>query len=198
MRRQGNKSLLRLFSWLTLFAVLLTGCGSSGGAAKSNIDVQSDAPSAGPNENARQELADTPALSAETLTVRFGDDGEPFMLYMEDNRTAEDIVRCVGTADWRLPIYHFDDYDGWESFQYYNIPSRYEITPAPVAVTSEKAGEVYFSEPNRIVLFYHDAEISGEYTLVGTFDATDEFVSAVENNPVLEGWGNKIVNISID
>lgn len=45
-------------------------------------------------------------------------------------------------------------------------------------------------------MFYHDAEISGEYTLVGKFDATDEFIQAVENNPVLEGWGNKIVIIS--
>lgn len=46
------------------------------------------------------------------------------------------------------------------------------------------------------MLFYHDGEISGEYTLVGHFDATEEFVAAVENNPVLEGWGNKIVSIS--
>ncbi|MCI9047248.1 MAG: hypothetical protein HFG71_08225 [Hungatella sp.] len=30
---------------------------------------------------------------------------------------------------------------------------------------------------------------------VGYFDATEEFVSAVEDNPVLEGWGNKIVVI---
>ncbi len=197
MRRQRNKRLLRFFSWLALFTALLTSCGSSGGASESNTGISSAAPSVGPNENAGQEPADTPAPSADTLTVRFGDGGDPFTLYMKDNETADDIVRCVGTADWRLPIYHFDDYDGWESFQYYDIPSRYEITPAPEAVTSEKAGEVYFSEPNRIVLFYHDAEISGDYTLVGTFDATDEFVAAVEENPVLEGWGNKIVNISI-
>ena len=31
---------------------------------------------------------------------------------------------------------------------------------------------------------------------VGTSDATDEFISAVENNPVLEGRGNKIIYIS--
>jgi hypothetical protein len=47
-------------------------------------------------------------------------------------------------------------------------------------VTSEKAGEVYYSDPNRIVLFYRDAEITGEYTRIGTFDATDDFVTAVE------------------
>jgi len=55
---------------------------------------------------------------------------------------------------------------------------------------------VFYSDPNRIVLYYHDAEISEEYTKIGTFEATDEFISSVENNPVLEGWGNKIVRIS--
>ncbi len=40
------------------------------------------------------------------------------------------------------------------------------------------------------------AEIFAEYTKVGTFDATDDFIEAVENNPVLEGWGNKIILIS--
>ena len=70
------------------------------------------------------------------------------------------------------------------------------FTVRPPFSSLEKAGEVYYSEPNRIVLFYHDGEISGEYTLVGRFEVTEEFTSAVENNPVLEGWGNKIVNIS--
>ena len=63
-------------------------------------------------------------------------------------------------------------------------------------MTQAHAGEVYYSDPNRIVLYYHDAEINEEYTLIGTFDATDEFVSAVENNPVQEGWGNQLVLIS--
>ncbi len=40
--------------------------------------------------------------------------------------------------------------------------------------------------PNRIVLFYHDAEISAEYTKIGTLEATEEFVAAVEENPVPE------------
>ena len=134
--------------------------------------------------------------SADRLTLRFGDSGAPFTMYLEDNDTAAAIARHVGGADWRLPIYHYDDLDGWESFRYYDIPSRYEVPSNAETVTSEKAGEVYYSEPNRIVLFYHDAEISGEYTLVGRFDVTEEFTSAVENNPVLEGWGNKIVQIS--
>lgn len=130
-----------------------------------------------------------------TLTVSFGDNGSPFTLYLYDNDTAAAIARHVGTADWRLPIYHYDDYENWEVMQYYDIPSRYEIPSNAESVSSEKAGEVYYSEPNRIVLFFGDAQVNGEYTKVGYFDYSEEFRTAVENNPVLEGWGNKIVII---
>lgn len=131
-----------------------------------------------------------------TLNVRFGDNGSSFTMYLYDNDTAAAIARHVGSADWRLPIYHYDDFENWEVMQYYDIPSRYEIPSAPENITSEGAGTVYYSEPNRIVLFYHEAQVPSEYTPVGYFDYTDEFVSAVENNPVLEGWGNKIIQIS--
>ena len=132
----------------------------------------------------------------ETLLVAFGNRNAPFTLHLYDNPTAAAIARHVGTASWQLPIYHYDDYENWEVMQYYDIPSRYEIPDNAESITSEAAGTVYYSEPNRIVLFFHEAEIAGEYTPVGYFDYTEEFVSAVENNPVLEGWGNKLVFIS--
>ena len=115
---------------------------------------------------------------------------------MEDNDTAAAIKKYVGTTGWRLPIYHYDDYDNWEVMQYYDISRRYEI-PSDDAktVTSEKAGEVYYSHPNRIILFYGDAEVTGEYTKIGEIEATDDFKKAVTDNPVLRGWGNKIVQI---
>lgn len=152
-------------------------------AAQSSADVES-VPEQGPS------------LARVDLTVRFGDDGAPFAMHLYDNPTALAIAGHVGTAAWRLPIYHYDDFENAGVMQYYDIPNRYEIPSAPETITSEKAGEVYYSDPNRIVLFYQDAEVTGEYTRVGYFDPTGEFVSAVENNPVLEGWGNKIVNIS--
>lgn len=179
----GKRFLPLLLS--VLLALALTACSEKAGEPvdETSQAVTEDSPE-GQND------------SASTLTVRFGHGGDSFDLYLEDNDTAAAIARHVGTADWNLPIYHYDDYEGWEVFQYYDIPSRYEIPSNAETVAAEKAGEVYYSEPNRIVLFYHDGEISGEYTLVGHFDATEEFVSAVENNPVLEGWGNKIVSIS--
>lgn len=144
-------------------------------------------------DNDNEAESSTPATE---LAVRFGDRGEPFVLHLYDNDTAAAIAHHVGTADWRLPIYNYEGYENWEVMQYYDIPSRYEIPSHPETVTKEAAGTVYYSEPNRIVLFYGDAEVAGEYTPVGYFDDTEEFRSAVEDNPVLEGWGNKIVQIS--
>lgn len=141
---------------------------------------------------------ETPAsnttLSGTNLTLRFGG-GEEFTIHMYDNDTANKIAEYVGTTAWQLPIYHFDDYDGWESFQYYDIPSRYDIPDGSQSVTSEKAGAVYYSHPNRIILFYQDANISSEYTPVGCIDFSQSLVDAVEDNPVVEGWGNKLVFI---
>ncbi len=136
--------------------------------------------------------------TGKTLKVSFGGNGTPFTMHIYDNPTAAAIARHVGTARWQLPIYHYDDYPNWEVMQYYDIPSRYDIPSNPERVTSERVGEVYYSEPNRIVLFFGDAKVSSEYTPVGYFDPTPEFISAVENNPVLEGWGNKIVIIQPD
>lgn len=175
--------------------------GSSGLTDKNSSDTDTDTDfsmdfstdSSVDSDTDREAESGTDAVE---LTVSFGDRGNSFILHLYDNDTARAVARHVGTADWRLPIYHYDDYDNWEVMQYYDIPSRYEIPSAPETITEEAAGTVYYSEPNRIVLFYGDAEVSGEYTPVGYFDNTDEFRSAVENNPVLEGWGNKIVLIS--
>ncbi len=176
---------------LLSFSLLLTGCGSSG----------SDKPASTTRETNAAAQNSTPAPEEETLPateleVRFGYDGEPFTLHLEDNETAKEISRDVGTSDWNLPIYNFDDFDNWEVMQYYDILSRYEIPSDPQTVTSEKAGEVYYSDPNRVILFYQDAEVQGEYTKVGTINETDALRTAVEENPVLEGWGNKIISVS--
>lgn len=157
-------------------------------------------PTPEPEPSPEPEPVEAPAsnttLSGTTLTLRFGG-GEEFTINMYDNDTANKIAEYVGTASWQLPIYHFDDYDGWESFQYYDIPSRYDIPDGSESVTSEKAGTVYYSHPNRIILFYQDAEISTEYTPVGYIDFSQDLVDAVENNPVVQGWGNKLVFIQL-
>ncbi len=182
------------------FAMLLTGCGGAGDN-RSNESNSVITESQSSYDNTSSEASTDPDKEgnnnpATELEVCFGDDGAPFILHLYDNYTAAAIAEHVGTADWRLPIYHYDDFENWEVMQYYDIPSRYEIPSDPETITSEKAGEVYYSEPNRIILFYGDAEVNSEYTKVGYFDFTEELKQAVEDNPVLEGWGNKIVLIS--
>lgn len=217
MNQNRRKQIYRIIAAAALAAVL-AGCGRSetagrqNGSAATQTSVSGSAAAGnGANGGAQTEstvsgnivTAGTGAAEksqatagAARLEVRFGDSGEPFVLQMEDNATAAAIAGYVGTSDWRLPIYHYDDYENWEVMQYYDIPSRYEIPSGAVSVTSEKAGEVYYSEPNRIILFYGDADISGEYTKIGSIQDSEEFRSAVENNPVLEGWSNKIVRIN--
>lgn len=203
MKNKTVKKTIAMAAGIMLSAAVLGGCGQDEEVRDTGSNGQSAA-NAGTSSNAGTESgtkaddsADDQAVSGVSeLEVRFGDDGEPFMMRLEENETAEAIARYVGTSDWRLPIYERDDDADYDVMQYYDVSSRYDIPSNPETVTSEKAGEVYYSDPNRIVLFYHDAEITGEYTKIGTFDATDQFVTAVEENPVLEGWGNKIVQIA--
>lgn len=202
MKNKSIKQLMRMTAVLMMSAALIAGCGQedtsdAGSAGSSAADTVDSSGTGADSETEGGNAAGNQAAGPVTeLEVRFGDDGEPFMMHLEDNETAAAIARHVGTTDWRLPIYERDDDADYDVMQYYDISSRYDIPSNPETVTSEKAGEVYYSAPNRIVLFYHDAEISGEYTKIGTFDATEEFVTAVEENPVLEGWDNKIVQIA--
>lgn len=202
-----KRSSFKVLGLVLVSGIILAGCGDLAGKSSSGTTdhtaeeqvppaVQAGEESGSEEESSGAEAVNDTAQTATELVVRFGDEGEPFTMYLYDNDTAAAIARHVGSSNWRLPIYHYDDYDNWEVMQYYDIPDRYEIPSAPEQITEEKAGAVYYSEPNRIILFYQDAEVSAEYTPVGYFDDTDEFLEAVQDNPVLEGWGNKIVQIS--
>lgn len=208
MKKNILKTKSLVLTCTLLLSLALTGCGNSdskqetdnhssiSGNQNSNDKNSADNSVKNSDTDNHAASANQTAPAVSSLEVCFGDNGSPFILHLYDNETAAAIARHVGTADWRLPIYHYDDYDNWEVMQYYDIPSRYDIPSNPETITSEKAGEVYYSAPNRIVLYYGDAEVTGEYTKVGYFDFTEEFQNAVKNNPVLTGWGNKIVLIN--
>ena len=46
------------------------------------------------------------------------------------------------------------------------------------------------------MLFYHNAKVNMTLTKIGDIQATPEFIKAVEDNPALKYWGNKLVIIS--
>lgn len=184
-----KKNMKMMLSMVFVAGLLLSGCSKSNDTSSTNQNPNTNQGTSN-NSNTSEQFEFVPELE-----VSFGREGTPFIMNLYNNDTARAIARYVGTSDWNLPIYHYDDYENYELMQYYDIPSRYDIPSNPETVTSQKAGEVYYSEPNRIVLFYRDANITGEYTRLGYFDATNDFVSAVEDNPVVEGWSNKIVSI---
>lgn len=199
MKKFSMKKKIVAFILMMSIAIAAVGCGREESNNGSWDDSSSGTEEISRNNDEGSDFGETQDFSqvdATQLQVGFGDGGEMFTMQLEDNDTARAVAYHVGTSDWRLPIYNYDDFEGWEYMQYYDIPSRYEIPSNSETITSAQAGEVYYSEPNRIVLFYHDAEVTGEYTKVGNIEATDKFITAVEENPVLEGWGNKIVLIS--
>lgn len=183
-----KKRVKRSICMLVVASFMMAGC------ANRDENESSVADNTGSQEDSTTNV-EIPFEFVPELSVSFGREGTPFTMNLYDNDTARAIARYVGTSDWNLPIYHYDDYENYEVMQYYDIPDRYEIASSPETVTSQKAGEVYYSQPNRIVLFYQDAAITGEYTKLGYFNATQDFVSAVENNPVVAGWSNKIISI---
>lgn len=183
------RKVFKRYLWMVLVAsFIMAGCSNSD-------DNNSSSNNTGTTQSEDSADSQSQVDFVPELSVSFGREGIPFTMNLYDNDTARAISRYVGTSDWNLPIYHYNDYENYEVMQYYDIPDRYDIPSSMETITSEEAGEVYYSEPNRIVLFYQDANITGEYTKLGYFDATDNFVSAVENNPVVEGWTNKIISI---
>ena len=191
----------------TLFITVLLSVSLFGCAGQSKAEQPNDAgdvvigefEDTEPNQTEDLETKpDTPGESLPQLEIQFGYEGDTFTLALYNNDTAAELARSVGSSVLNLPIYHYDDFEGHEVMQYYDIPKRYTIPSHPETVTAEKAGEVYYSDPNRIILFYEDAELSGEFTKVGYIVNAENLSESVENNPVLEGWGNKIISVSLN
>lgn len=135
-------------------------------------------------------------FSGKTLNVKLGYEGKTYVLELFNNQTAEDIYNHVSLATWNLPIYEFSGYDNADKYQYYDIPRRYKVTSNPESINIEQVGDVYYSEPNRMIMFFRNAEIPVNYTKVGKIKIDNDFTKNVEENPTLQGWGNKMIIIS--
>ena len=187
-----------VLKWLS-FSILLVMMLSSISCANTNKEAT--------NEMTKQEnlvtgqadavnAAENQKFSGKTLNVKLGYSGKTYILNLFDNQTAEDIYNHVSISTWNLPIYDFSGYENDDKFQYYDIPRRYKVTSDPENIVEEKIGDVYYSEPNRMIMFFRDANIPVNYTKVGKIVIDDEFTKNVEDNPALAGWGNKIIVIS--
>lgn len=131
---------------MALLLVSMAACSSENDSPNTGQSASAGNGQSTPNDNDSQTSesngAENESPVATEMYVSFGDAGEEFTLHLYENETAAAIARHVGTDDWRLPIYHYDDYENWEVMQYYDIPSRYEIPSNPESVTSQQAGTV--------------------------------------------------------
>lgn len=148
-------------------------------------------------------LAEEPAATeapAEIATcqVQFGDESDVYTVHLLDNNTAVALYRAIPESGLNLPIYTFDGYEGWEVMTFYDIPSRFDIPAEPVRYETQQSGQLYYSAPNRLMLFYGDAEMPGDYVLVGYIEDSEAFRADVANNQPLEFWGNKLIMVSRD
>lgn len=148
-------------------------------------------------------LAEEPAATeapAEIATcqVQFGDESDVYTVHLLDNDTAVALYRAIPESGLNLPIYTFDGYEGWEVMTFYDIPSRFDIPSEPVRYETQQSGQLYYSAPNRLMLFYGDAEMPGDYVLVGYIEDSEAFRADVADNQPLEFWGNKLIMVSRD
>lgn len=131
------------------------------------------------------------------MTMQFGYDGPIYTVELEDNDTAATLVDYASRGEYNLPIYTYEDYENEEVLQFYDIPSRYEIPDEAEHYTEEKAGELYYSYPNRVILFYQDAQIEGDYTKIGTLTTTEGLVEAVTENEPLRDWNCLVIPVRV-
>lgn len=188
---------------------LLTGCGREAAAPAEpprevieGDDASGSSAQTDTEENA--DASDTESASAGSsagdmpgMTMQFGYDGPIYTVELEDNDTAATLADYAARGEYNLPIYTYEDYENEDVLQFYDIPSRYEIPDDAQHYTEEKAGELYYSYPNRVILFYQDAQVEGDYTKVGTLTTTEGLVDAVRNNEPLEDWNCLVIPVRV-
>lgn len=187
---------------------LLSGCGQESAApAEPPREVIEGDSSSAAQEDTEAGSGDTTEDSAAAesssqngmpgMTMQFGYDGPIYTVELEDNETAATLADYAARGEYNLPIYTYENYENEDVLQFYDIPSRYEIPDDATHYTEEKAGELYYSYPNRVILFYQDAQIEGDYTKIGTLATTEGLVDAVTSNEPLEVWDCLVIPVRV-
>ncbi|MCM1183051.1 MAG: cyclophilin-like fold protein [Roseburia sp.] len=191
---------------------LLSGCGNRAeapaepprevieGSSSSDVSSETDAQesvAAVASNSAAPDSATESRDGMPGMTMQFGYNGPIYNVVLEENDTASTLADYAARGEYNLPIYTYENYENEDVLQFYDIPSRYEIPDDAQHYTEEKAGELYYSYPNRVILFYQDAQIEADYTKVGTLTSTEGLVDAVRNNQPLEDWDCLVILVRV-
>ncbi|MDE6844412.1 MAG: hypothetical protein K2J99_01410 [Lachnospiraceae bacterium] len=207
-----RKMIVTLVTCGLLTTGLLTGCGQEAAAPAeppreviegddvSEVPVQTDEA----EESTDEAGSETDSASTESsqsdmpgMTMQFGYDGPIYTVELENNDTAATLADFAARGEYNLPIYTYENYENEDVLQFYDIPSRYEIPDDAQHYTEEKAGELYYSYPNRVILFYQDAQIEADYTKIGTLTTTEGLVDAVRDNEPLRDWNCLVIPVRV-
>lgn len=196
----GRKRLGACGLALALAPFALAGCAGAPGEASSSEPTSAAQTGAAAVSGTSTGAGATEAIASvddmPNVAVRFGQGSEPFTFVPEKNDTALALVRNITASGRNLPIYTYEGFEGDDVMQYYDVPSRYDVPSNPQHVTAQQAGEVYLSDPNRVIVFYRDAQMEGDFTYVGRIENADGLADAVTGNPVVSGYTNKIISVS--
>ena len=175
--------------------------GSDASDSPAQADAEGDTDGTGTAQGADAADSESAGSSSQSglpdMTMQFGYDGPIYTVELEDNDTAATLADFAARGEYNLPIYTYQNYENEEVLQFYDIPSRYEIPDEPEHYTEEKAGELYYSYPNRVILFYQDAQIEGDYTKIGTLTTTEGLVDAVRDNEPLRDWNCLVIPVRV-
>lgn len=207
-----RKMIATIMTFGLLTSSLLIGCGQEAAAPaeppREVIEGDDDSEASAQTDEAAESAGETGSEAESTatessqndmpgMTMQFGYDGPIYTVELEDNDTAATLVDCAARGEYNLPIYTYENYENEDILQFYDIPSRYEIPDEAQHYTEEKAGELYYSYPNRVILFYQDAQIEGDYTKIGTLTTTEGFVDAVRDNEPLRDWDCLVIPVRV-
>ena len=209
----------KLIGCIMVVGVILSGCGSnttqqptpSDTLASEEITVNqltaeqpaAEQPVADQQEAADQTMAGSASEDSDAedmiMEIQLGYNGKTvYRVQLYDNVTAQELYRDIGDRHYNLPIYHYDDFEQADVIQYYDLPTRYNYTVEDTVEVGEvKAGELYYSDPNRIILVYRDTTLEGEYVPIGKVEIDDpeNFAQEMEDSEVLDYWNCKVIPV---
>ncbi len=205
-----RKMIATLMTCALLTNGLLVGCGQQAQAPAEPPREVIEGDNASETSEQTQDSSDATDMAADSaetessfqgdlpgMTMQFGYDGPTYTVVLENNDTAATLADYAARGEYNLPIYTYENYENEDILQFYDIPSRYEIPDEPQHYTEEKAGELYYSYPNRVILFYQDAQVEADYTKIGTLTTTEGLVDAVRDNEPLRDWNCLVIPVRV-
>lgn len=120
------------------------------------------------------------STSEQAITnVEINVNNNDFTIQMNDTPTGRSLVSMIPSSSMRLPT----SYDRDGILKYYDMAR--EVESDPEEISSVSAGELLLDGNDRLLLYYKDTDLSGEYTRVGKIENADNLADVLGNEDVI-------------